>query len=108
MCIDFVVVRTEIDSAHLSMGLCAQFDVLWSDLTVLEHALFYARLKGVAPNKEDAHVEHLLRDVGLWQSKDKKTVELSGGMKRRLSICVSLVGNSRIVFMVRSTFELSS
>jgi ABC-type multidrug transport system ATPase subunit len=38
-------IRTEIDKVHLSMGLCPQFDVIWGDLTVYEHLLFYARLK---------------------------------------------------------------
>jgi len=34
------------------MGVCPQFDILWPDLTVEEHLLFYARLKGISPNDE--------------------------------------------------------
>jgi len=32
--------------------VCPQFDLLWPDLTVEEHLLFYARLKGVSPMEE--------------------------------------------------------
>jgi ABC-type multidrug transport system ATPase subunit len=38
------------------VGLCPQFDVLWDDLSVEEHLLFYARLKGVPRAYERARV----------------------------------------------------
>jgi ABC-type multidrug transport system ATPase subunit len=44
--------------------------VLWDDLTVEEHLLFYARLKGVPPELEEAAVASALDDVRL---KDHKT-----------------------------------
>ena len=31
----------------MRIGVCPQFDLLWPELTVEEHLLFYARLKGV-------------------------------------------------------------
>ena len=49
-------IKDELDSVQLHMGVCPQFDILWPDLTVKEHLLFYARLKGVSPNQEDSQV----------------------------------------------------
>jgi ABC-type multidrug transport system ATPase subunit len=43
-------VSTEQEKVHLNIGVCPQFDLLWNDLTVEEHLLFYARLKGVVIN----------------------------------------------------------
>jgi ABC-type multidrug transport system ATPase subunit len=39
-------ITKEIDKAHLIMGVCPQFSILWGELTVKEHLLFYSRLKG--------------------------------------------------------------
>ena len=51
-------VRTrEIDNVHLVMGICPQHDVLWEDLTVKEHLLFYSRLKGIPASEEKRHVQ---------------------------------------------------
>ena len=48
---------------RLSIGLCPQHDILWEDLTVEEHLLYYARLKGIAPAEEVEHV----RRCGRWR-----------------------------------------
>ena len=38
-------IRTDMAAARGSLGVCPQFDVLWDDLTCLEHLLYYARTK---------------------------------------------------------------
>lgn len=101
-------IRTEIDQVHLSMGLCPQFDILWNDLTVKEHLLFYARLKGIDSSEEDDHVDRLITEVGLAKAKNKRADALSGGMRRRLSIAMALVGDSRIVFLDEPTTGLDA
>ena len=77
---------------HLYIGVCPQFDLLWPDLTVEEHLLFYARLKGVSPKREKSKVQKAIKEVYLTNFSKTKSKELSGGMKRRLSIAISLVG----------------
>jgi ABC-type multidrug transport system ATPase subunit len=99
-------IRTEIDKVHRVMGVCPQFDTLWMDLTCQETLLFYARLKGVASSDENAHVHESLRQVGLEQFGDRLVKDLSGGMRRRLSVAVSLVGNPRIIFLDEPTTGL--
>jgi ABC-type multidrug transport system ATPase subunit len=99
-------IRTQIDMVQLVIGVCPQFDCQWSELTVLEHILFYARLKGVPPSDEMTHARVILTQVGLWNVKDRLSRELSGGMRRRLSIAISLVGDSKIVFMDEPTTGL--
>jgi len=53
-------IRTEMPKVYLNIGICPQHDVLWDDLTVEEHLLFYARLRGV-------EAEH---GKSTWFSKD--------------------------------------
>lgn len=96
----------EIDKVHLSMGLCPQFDVLWGDLTCREHLYFYARLKGIKWSEQKKEVEEILEAVGLKQKGNTLSRSLSGGMKRRLSIGISLVGKPKIVMLDEPTTGL--
>jgi len=50
---------------QLQIGVCPQFDVLWDILTVEEHLLFYARIKGVKPENEAKMVTKAMKDVQL-------------------------------------------
>eukprot|EP01027_Heterolobosea_sp_BB2_P009667 GEZU01014240.1.p1 GENE.GEZU01014240.1~~GEZU01014240.1.p1 ORF type:complete len:474 (-),score=116.25 GEZU01014240.1:5-1426(-) len=100
-------IRTEIDNVHLSMGLCPQHDILWEDLTCEEHLLFYSRLKGIDPKEEKSHVKEILTSVGLSELTGNSFVHaLSGGMRRRLSIAISLVGNPKVVLLDEPTTGL--
>lgn len=99
-------ITNELDQVQLIMGVCPQFDILWPDLTVYEHLLFYARLKGIAPYDEHNRVQLAMKDVYLTQFKNLKTNELSGGMRRRLSVAIALVGNPKIVFLDEPTTGL--
>eukprot|EP01090_Pellita_catalonica_P017588 TRINITY_DN5345_c0_g1_i1.p1 TRINITY_DN5345_c0_g1~~TRINITY_DN5345_c0_g1_i1.p1 ORF type:complete len:450 (-),score=66.30 TRINITY_DN5345_c0_g1_i1:98-1447(-) len=99
-------IKTEIDLVHRVMGVCPQFDTLWMDLTCKETLLFYARLKGIGRKEEDEHVLDALDQVGLKEFNKRKVKDLSGGMRRRLSVAVSLVGNPRIIFLDEPTTGL--
>jgi ABC-type multidrug transport system ATPase subunit len=97
---------THLRYAQRHIGVCPQFDVLWDELTCREHLLFYARLKGVAPGEEAAHVDRLLEQVGLQSEADKHAAALSGGMKRRLSVGMALAGHPAIVILDEPTTGL--
>ncbi|GAM21696.1 hypothetical protein SAMD00019534_048710 [Acytostelium subglobosum LB1] len=99
-------IATQMDYIHRIVGVCPQFDTLWEDLSCVETLLFYARLKGVPIKDELEHVHDTLRDVALYEFKDRLVKELSGGMKRRLSVAVSITGNSKIVFLDEPTTGL--
>jgi len=99
-------IRTDISQVHMNIGVCPQFSVLWDDLTVHEHLLFYARLKGIPANIEQVHVAHSIQQYGLDIQKHRKAKELSGGMQRRLSVAIALVGHSQIVFLDEPTTGL--
>lgn len=102
----------ETDLARKSLGVCLQQDIVWPNLTCEEHLRFYARMKGVMPapscggdgdgDAEDAlqqHVREGLTRVGLIQFADRKASDLSGGMRRRLSLAIAMAGDSKLLLL---------
>ena len=95
-----------LEKVQMNIGVCPQFDVLWPELTVYEHILFYARLKGCSPSNEHLKVKKAMQEVYLTAFENFKASELSGGMKRRLSVAIALVGDPKIVFLDEPTTGL--
>ncbi len=72
-------------------------------LTVFEHLWFYARLKGRSPSCIVAEAEQMISDLGLPHKRDELSRNLSGGMRRKLSIACAFVGASRTVVLDEPT-----
>ena len=91
---------TDMGSVHGHLGVCPQFDVVWPDLTVKGHLELFARLKGVQGPDIAGVVQEVAEQVrldgdALYQSASK----LSGGMMRRLSLGISIIGNPQVLFL---------
>ena len=78
-------------------GLCPQHNVLYDNLTVEEHLWFFANLKGVAnPDLVKMEVDRFIVATGLEDKRCVHTKKLSGGMKRKLSVGIALIGDSKV------------
>ncbi len=73
-------------------------------LTSKETLEFYARIRGVPENKIDGMVDYLITRLSLTEYKNKPAGTYSGGNKRKLSVAIALIGNPKVVFLVRSFF----
>jgi len=96
-------VRTQMSQINKIMGVCPQHDILFEDLTAVEHIELYAGLKGV-PKKDWAMlIEDRLKCVRLWQVRHARSNTYSGGMKRRLSLIISTIGDPKVIFLDEPT-----
>ncbi|XP_055967800.1 glucosylceramide transporter ABCA12 [Sorex fumeus] len=94
-------IKTDLNTVRKSMGVCMQHDVLFSYLTTKEHLLLYGSIKVPHWTKKQLHeeVKRTLKDTGLYSHRHKRVGTLSGGMKRKLSISIALIGGSRVVIL---------
>ncbi|GJJ67939.1 ABC-2 type transport system ATP-binding protein [Entomortierella parvispora] len=92
-------IRTDMHLVHSRMGVCPQHDILWGDLTVADHLLFYARLRGIPPALEQQAVTYAIASVSMSKFRDRQVKGLSGGEKRRVSIAIALLGDNRVIFL---------
>lgn len=89
------------------IGLCSQQDVVWDDMTVEEHLEFQCRQRGIDESKVCTEVHKAALAVGLDGDGLRTAAEnLSGGMRRRLSIGMAIVGDPPIIFLDECTAGL--
>ena len=78
-------------------GICPQHNVLFDNLTVEEHLWFFTSLKGNYTKGEIySQVDRMIAAIGLEEKRYFRSKGLSGGMKRKLSVGIALVGDSKV------------
>eukprot|EP00397_Hematodinium_sp_SG-2012_P002024 GEMP01002030.1.p1 GENE.GEMP01002030.1~~GEMP01002030.1.p1 ORF type:complete len:1565 (+),score=337.85 GEMP01002030.1:37-4731(+) len=86
--------------ARKHIGMCPQFDIVNNDLTAYQHLQLFGALKGIPLANLDAEIDDMLSSVGLQQvGRDTPVGDFSGGMKRRLSVCLSLIGKPVLLLL---------
>ncbi|KAL3755279.1 hypothetical protein ACJRO7_002345 [Eucalyptus globulus] len=96
-------ITTEMDEIRKCLGVCPQNDILFPELTVREHLEIYAVLKGVKEDLVERAVTDMVDEVGLADKINTCTRALSGGMKRKLSLGIALIGNSKVIILDEPT-----
>jgi len=94
-------ITTDLLNARHSMGICPQHNVLFQELTVREHIIFFNLIKSKSPTAAD--VAKAAADVGLADKLDTLSGALSGGMKRKLSVAVALCGDPKFLLLDEPT-----
>ncbi|KAJ6851070.1 ABC transporter G family member 11-like [Iris pallida] len=88
-----------------------QDDVLMTTLTVREFVYYSAELQlpsFLSKSDKIARAEDTIREMGLLVAGDRRISSISGGQKRRVSICVEILTRPRLLFLDEPTSGLDS
>lgn len=78
------------------LGICPQRNILWDDLTTLEHVRIFNRLKSAGKFSSDAELKNLIAACDLDRKLGAQSRQLSGGQKRKLQLSMMFTGGSRV------------
>ncbi|MCX6238285.1 MAG: ABC transporter ATP-binding protein [Bacteroidia bacterium] len=85
---------------HKSLiGYCPQENIFYPKLTCYEQLLFIGQMYGIASKTLKPKALELLELLGLREKTDVRANNLSGGMKRRLNICLALIHDPEILIL---------
>ena len=97
-------VATHPGQVRESISLTGQFAAVDEILTGRENLVLVARLRHRPDPRQVAH--DLLERVGLADAADRRVATYSGGMRRRLDIAMSLIGDPPVIFLDEPTTGL--
>ena len=98
--LDYKMPKREILS---NIGYMAQSDALYEMLTGYENLEFFGKMKGVPSDKLKKEIEYIAEIVDLTNDLKKLVSKYSGGMKRRLSLAIALIGSPELLILDEPT-----
>ncbi|XP_054925117.1 phospholipid-transporting ATPase ABCA3-like isoform X2 [Dermacentor andersoni] len=99
-------VRTSTRDARDSIGYCPQENILIDDLTVEEHLMYFAIIKGIPMNRTRLETVTLLYDVGLMEYRTMLASELAPGLQRRLCTAMAILAMPKVIIMDEPTSNM--
>lgn len=85
------------------IGLVPQEVALYDDLSAYENAVFFGRMYGLHGDALQSGVKQALEFTGLWERRNQRPKQYSGGMKRRLNIACALVHEPELIILDEPT-----
>ncbi len=89
-----------------SIGLVFQDPSLDEKLSAIQNMRFHAMIYDMPSSIRESRIEEVMNMVELWDRRNNKVVNYSGGMKRRLELARGLLHNPRVLFLDEPTLGL--
>lgn len=102
---DVLVVNEKMPNLELmgKVGYMAQSDALYGDLTARQNLEFFGQLYGIENVKLKLRIEEVIKVVNLYKDLDKAVSDFSGGMKRRLSLAMTILHEPKVLILDEPT-----
>jgi lipooligosaccharide transport system ATP-binding protein len=106
ICVLGHAIPNDANAARARIGVVSQFDSLDPDFTVSENLRVFGRYFGLPQARIEQSIPTLLDFAALASKANAKMSELSGGMKRRLSLARALINDPELLFLDEPTTGL--
>ena len=93
-------------NARLQFGVVPEESNIYTELSAWDNLLFSAKLYRVPKGQARQRAEELLRLFDLWEKRHEKTQAFSRGMRRKVTIAMSLIHRPRLLFLDEPTSGL--
>jgi ABC-type multidrug transport system ATPase subunit len=101
--VDGLSITSHMTTIRYSLGVCPQQNVLFDQLTPVQHLSLYGAIKGLEGAALQEAIDLLISKVMLSERKDVQARRLSGGQKRKLCLAISLIGGAKTIFLDEPT-----
>ena len=99
--------KTPTRSLAKNIGYMPQLPALYSELSVAQNIDFFARIYGMKNFKaRRQRVDDTIKVVDLWEKRSTQIINLSGGMKQRVSLACAIVHQPPLIFLDEPTVGL--
>ena len=96
---DNILFESKMKNFRNKLGICPQHDILFPNLTVREHLEMFCYFKGFNVDGIQEEVDTTLQDFRIHDIENVLAGTLSAGQRRKLSIAISIVGGSEVIFL---------
>ena len=100
-----LVLGTQMPNRQIlsQIGYMAQSDALYETLSAKENLQFFGKMKGVSGTELEHEIAYTANVVELTADLNKRVANYSGGMKRRLSLAIALLGQPELLVLDEPT-----
>lgn len=100
-----LVLGTQMPNRQIlsQIGYMAQSDALYETLSAKENLQFFGKMKGVSGTELEQEIAYTANVVELTVDLNKRVANYSGGMKRRLSLAIALLGQPELLVLDEPT-----
>jgi ABC-2 type transport system ATP-binding protein len=99
--------KTPTRAIAQNIGYMPQLPALYSELSVAQNIDFFAQIYGLKNHKaRRQRVDETIKVVDLWPKRNTQIINLSGGMKQRVSLACSIVHQPPLIFLDEPTVGL--
>jgi ATP-binding cassette, subfamily A (ABC1), member 3 len=97
---------SDVKSYRNLIGYCPQHNSFIPYLTSKEHLLLFGQLRGLSVVQARIQAQQILADMNLTNMANMSTTKLSGGMQRRLSLAIAMIGETKLLVLDEPTTGL--
>lgn len=94
------------EQVHAVCGVMTETAKMYRQMTGLQNLMFFGQVSGLEPEESRQRASELLKELDIWDARDKRLDQYSTGMAQRLSLARSLMHRPQVLFLDEPTSGL--